>query len=545
MDRGGWTYTYYNRNPTLSISANANEGVESKGGIYHFTTTRKVLQSLDAMGITVKDADGTFQLNEAYLERPASIKEISGDKLFVQFEGVKHDPEINGWYRNKAKWERIFNCPRQQRDIAPVDHLVRHLVAGNKEAGWFVRNRNTWTSESKGNIVDVLVSQGINRGTVQEILGKSVVQCWRLVNEPFKDEYPGDRKWNKNAAKLAVKPSNGRHETWTKVLEHCGSSFNKSIQAKPNSAFESVGSQWARDHNIETGGEYLLIWVASLFQSPLEPLPYLFLHGPQDSGKSTLHEALALLMNGGYVRADVALTSTGSFNGELEGAVLCSVEEVDLRNSKVAYEKIKDWTTSRSITIHVKGHTPYDINNSTHWIQCANNPGFCPVLSGDTRIIVGYVPVPKTIIPKTKLFACLMDEAPAFLKTVLEYEIPEPIDRMRIPVISTEEKQIQEEINESILISFIKANFYTAKGESIEYQDFVERFHQCLTPREANYWSMRRISQNLPHEIIKGKMGEYNTLSLGNVSWRKPRPGGGQDELVKSGDRLRRKKWDE
>src|SRR5690606_33656401 len=102
-------------------------------------------------------------------------------------------------------------------------------------------------------------------------------------------------------------------------------------------------------------------------------LPYLFLYGPQGSGKSIFHEALSLLVTKGIVRADAALISQSGFNGELVSAVLCVIEETDLRQNKtIAYNRIKDWVTGKTINIHVKGGTPYSAANMTHWLQCAN-----------------------------------------------------------------------------------------------------------------------------------------------------------------------------
>ena len=48
-------------------------------------------------------------------------------------------------------------------------------------------------------------------------------------------------------------------------------------------------------------------------------------------------------MTRGYKRADVALQSSSAFNGELEGAILCVIEEIDMGRDQQAYNRMKDW----------------------------------------------------------------------------------------------------------------------------------------------------------------------------------------------------------
>jgi hypothetical protein len=381
-------------------------------------------------------------------------------------------------------------------------------VAQDKDAGWYVRANHNWILEPKGNVQDILVSQGIKRPLVGSLLGRSITNHWKLVNKPFQEEYPGDRSWNMSAAQL-IEPRPGDHPHWDKILNHCGHSFI------------SEDNEWCIENGILDGGTYLLSWIASLVQYPQEPLPYIFLYGPQNSGKSILHESLKLLLrNGkGLCRADVALTSQSNFNGEIEGAVLCIVEEVNLQKSKGAYEKIKDWVTGRTITIHKKGQTPYDIENTTHWIHCANDPGFCPIFTGDSRIAMGLVPPLLHPIPKHQLLTTLEEEAPAFLATLLDFELPEPIDRLRIPILDTAEKQIQTELNRNALEIFIDENLFEVPGKRVLLADFCDKFQGWLPQLERGHWSSHKVARSLPPSILRGRMGEENKTYLGNVSF--------------------------
>jgi phage/plasmid-associated DNA primase len=260
--------------------------------------------------------------------------------------------------------------------------------------------------------------------------------------------------------------------------------------------------------------------VAALFQTPTEPLPYLFLYGGQDTGKSTFHEALSLLLLGwrGYVRADNALISQSGFNGELLSALLCVIEEIDLSKSRMAYARIKDWVTGPTISIHAKGQTPYEVHNTCHWVQCANEVDACPIFPGDTRITMVRVECPEVVLPKKAFFQNLQDEAPAFLEKILTLELPETESRLKIPVLETEEKLTQKEANLDVLSSFLEDRCYRIEGSSISFADFYSAFTEYCPPDERRNWPRQRVSRNLPISIPRGKMGGDGSIFIGNIS---------------------------
>ena len=161
---------------------------------------------------------------------------------------------------------------------------------------------------------------------VELILGSTIGKAWKLVNVPFQPEYPGDRQWNVHAAQYAYQPVNlendqmPQHPHWDRVLKHCGQDLDAAVRE----------SEWCALHNIKSGADYLLYWIAFLLRDPFQPLPYLFLYGNQNSGKSILHQAIGLLVTTGVASADRALGSNNDFNGELANCVLAYIEETDL-----------------------------------------------------------------------------------------------------------------------------------------------------------------------------------------------------------------------
>ena len=61
-------------------------------------------------------------------------------------------------------------------------------------------------------------------------------------------------------------PKEGTFDTWNTILEHLGKNIDNDVKE----------NAWCNTHEILTGRDYLLYWIASMLQRPAEPLPYLF-----------------------------------------------------------------------------------------------------------------------------------------------------------------------------------------------------------------------------------------------------------------------------
>ena len=211
------------------------------------------------------------------------------------------------------------------------------------------KSDDIWTREPAANLKLALEAMGNSVHETKVIMGSCVMKAWAVVNKPFEPEYPGNREWNRNAAQLRYPPSENtdslQYPTWIRILEHCGRGLDDAISVHP----------WCIANGILNGADYLKLWIASLFQHPYESLPYLFFYGPEDSGKTSFHLALKHLLTKGYVRADGALTNQQGFNGALDGALICVVEETDLHKSGQANRRIKDWVTGDDFECTYKG----------------------------------------------------------------------------------------------------------------------------------------------------------------------------------------------
>lgn len=526
QDGAGWTTCYYNREPDLATASKTCEGIEHKSGGYVFRHAQQAVDAAQMLGVTVN-------LPAAVLSREAKLKESKDGKLVVD---IAHDKsadlymadQMKGWIAEGKHWTRVYYANLRQPtevEAGNYDDVVRHIITeAGEDCGWAINTSGEWIGEPLAHVRPALQGAlGLNPKEVVAVIGSSVFKAWKLVNKPFQPQYPGDRQWNRKAAQFVFNQTENRDDlqypTWTRVLNHSGSGLDDAIKTHG----------WCRANGILNGGDYLKVWIASLFQHPDRPLPYLFLYSTeQNTGKSILHEAITELVTHGAVeRADAALVNQQGFNGELAHAVVCVVEEVDLSKSKVAANRIKDWVTSRQFPVHPKGETPYSIPNTTHWIQTANHHTYCPVLPGDTRITMIHVPPlePHELIPKSDLINMLKKEAPDFMAEVMNLEIPPSNDRLNIPIVSTSEKLSAQKANMTRLEAFLAEKTHARDGYMIKLSDLYERFQEWLDPTDVHEWTKHAMVQAMPPQFPKGRQPKDGQFYFGNISWDPRKPG--------------------
>jgi len=520
QDKAGWTMCYLNREPDLSTAARSKGGVELPNNTgYQFQEAELAIHAAKALGATV-------EIPALALTREAVLKEQKDGRLLVELHRNKDDnpKSMAGWASIGTKWKRVFetrSTDTHEVETPVCDDMVRHVVSEVERAngGWYINSEGHWQREPLEHVRPFLKSFGHHPTLIEPIIGLCIQRSWREVNRPFQQEYVGNRDWNRKGAKLRYIPNpdkeNLKYPSWLKILNHIGKTLDPALK----------NNEWAVSNGIDRGADYLKCWIAALFQKPYEPLPYLFLFGPQDCGKSILHEALELLFTRGCVKADHALISQSGFNGELANAILCVIEETDLSKAKFAYNRVKDWVTGRNITIHEKGKTPYALPNTTKWVQCANSHAFCPTFTGDTRITMISVEPLETfeLIPKKIFLEALEKEAPDFLAAILALELPEPVSRLSIPVITTAEKMNLENLNQPLIEKFISEKCFFAPGQMVEYKKVFETFIEWLPVETRNEWNKPRFSREFPAKYPRGYHNDNKTF-FGNLSLTKPDP---------------------
>ena len=517
QDGQGWTTCFLNRSPDLPTSAKACGGLEDPAGGFVFREASEAMKAANLLGVNAT-------IGTPLQGRKTTLKPHKSGRLQIEIKQEQDDraEDAPGFLVKKGFWVKMFSTQApivDEPEVGVHDDIVRHLVSGTQEdCGWVLRADGSWITEPKTNIADALASTGLTPKEARNIVGSSIFKPWKIVNLPFQPEYPGDRCWNQNAAQLRYTPltdtDNLHFPHWDKLLEHCGAGLTNAVSENP----------WCKANGLKTGADYLRCWVASLLQYPAEPLPYLFFWSKeQNTGKSSFHEALALLMTKGYQQADLALTSPQGFNGELEGAILCFVEEVDLSKSATAYNRIKEWVTGRQINIRHLYRGAFHVPNTTHWVQCANDHQYCPVFPGDTRITISYVsPLkPTNLVPKGLLMELLEKEATHFITAIMALEVPESNDRLRIPVLETDDKAMISQQNASDLQVFIESTCnLEAAGQKILFSEFYSKFIAYLDRDQRGAWSKIKVGKSLPPQILKARCPSTNQVWLANVMWQ-------------------------
>ena len=518
QDRQGWTWCNFNRQPDLSEASIALGGAElesNKG--FRFDSIESAKSVVQALGSKL-----ILPTGNNYSERNAVLRRNKDGRLVVEIDRRDSDTGFDGWDGAKRnKWVKVFNIMVDNQgeadDYTRFDTVVRSCrTPSNADAGWRIRVKGgEWIKHPRENVASVLSLVSPPGIPLPNIMGSAILNQWILVCKPFHEEYPSGRQWNLGAPQLIYKPTlldeeeQPYHPHWDRVMGHCGEDLDGVVR----------DTVWCRNWGIFSGKDYLTAWLSCLIREPFEPLPYLFMYGPQNSGKSIFHEAASLLVTGGVVKADRALTNSNDFNGELANAVLGVIDEVNISHAGPGvYNKIKEWTTSQHISIHSKYQQVYQQRNCLHFVQTANYRDSCPIFPGDTRITAMYVGPLIEEIPKPILIRALVEEAPHFMATLMGLSLPTSDTRLRLPILDTAGKEQAAESNRNPLEEFIVESCHEISGEKMLFKDFYARFVESLSAFEQASWNKRKVRQSIPDCFPVG-LSTGGQLYIGNISF--------------------------
>lgn len=501
LDNSGWRTAYFNRLPDLQTASRMHGGVKTKKGDIYFNEYQDAAKALKLLGSPIQ-YDASLGDRECWLSSGSLDNE-----LVITLERYKEEGAREGWASVRGpKWEQTTEYNSPPIDVEPPDQLVRHCINQGRPS-WFVNTSDKWTEQNKDNVKSLLKATGYKSHEIEVILGKSIANHWDIKTIPFEVEFPGDRIWNRDAPALAATPKAGPTPYWNKVLDHIG----ENVPVNDN--------QWCRLNGVVTGRQYLELWLASMLQFPDQPLPYLFIFGDENCGKSILQESVDFLITKGRVDAKDALLNQRGFNANLDGAVFCYVEEIDITRNEEALSRIKEWTTNRDITIHPTGKDVYRSRNYTHWIQTANYYHYCPVFPGDTRITVIQVNTLTEEIPRHFMDMKLKEETPFLLDRLLKKEIPPTDGRLRIPVIDSNIKVQLEQSNVDALKYFINNYCTYDSGAIISFNDFYTEFLKSVDQSEMGQWSKISVGRKFPitEKYPRGRYGNGGHNHIGNM----------------------------
>lgn len=526
---GEWTHIAYNVDPSfdkLMQLAGGTMHIKPELG-YVFSTKEQFKNALELLGVKLelpaRTSDDRSLLIRRRVEdgKPIICIEKKRDDKPMDFEGFVKTPQ--GWQKIIDPTVKIEDNNYMEEMLSEMDNQLRALKQrnfndnasrGGSFIGWVFKDATgAWVEIPGGeNVSNVLKRAGF--AELDFMKGDALYNSWLLVNEPFKPEFPGGRKWNRDAPQLRYAPAklgideSPRHEWWDKYLNHLGSDLDEYIKTL----------DWTEDWNIRNGGDYLKVWLACMIRYPFDKLPYLFMWGSQETGKSMFYESVQLLMTKGVVSADKALTSEGGYNGELLNCVLAYIDETNVAAAgREVYSRLKAWTTGLTITIHPKYQQVFEAVNTCHFVQLANELEALPVFRGDKRITALQVPPVVDPIPKDVFMRHLEEEAPHFLYTLLNWDIPDARSRLRLPIIETDSKTSAIELNESVLHNFIAERCYEIPGTRMKLDDLYNLFIDNLSENEKPQWNKRLVKKELSDHFPIGR-STGNVDYIGNLS---------------------------
>jgi hypothetical protein len=122
-------------------------------------------------------------------------------------------------------------------------------------------------------------------------------------------------------------------------------------------------------------------------------------------------------------------------------------------------------------------------------------------------------------IPKKELMELLEGEAPHFMNTILNIDLPAVKNRMSVMLVDTYKRQQSQDMSRSPLETFINVKCHTAPGEKILFSEFYDRFILSLDPEDRFDWSKQKVSRSLPSDTPSGASEGRSQRFIGNLSW--------------------------
>ena len=142
----------------------------------------------------------------------------------------------------------------------------------------------------------------------------------------------------------------------------------------------------------ERARDYLIFWLAQMFQYPATKTIAVTLISKEGAGKGTLMLLLALLIGGNKSRViEIVKPSRdvwGSFNPMMINAFFVNLNEMCKKEAQEAESYIKALITDGTLLINRKGVDPYSVESFHRWLITSNDDEPMKIKKGDRRHFV-------------------------------------------------------------------------------------------------------------------------------------------------------------
>lgn len=162
---------------------------------------------------------------------------------------------------------------------------------------------------------------------------------------------------------------------------------------------------------------HFLNWLAVVWQQKRKPLTAWVLHGTEGTGKGVLfHDVLRPLFGKAHAVQKRATELGSQFNGWLEPALICFIDEIDADmfvNAKAVEADLRTLITEPTVSIRRMRTDSYEVQNYTAFIFSSNKKRPVAIPAGDRRFNMGQFQRNKLQISQAEIDS-VEDELEAF-----------------------------------------------------------------------------------------------------------------------------------
>jgi len=153
--------------------------------------------------------------------------------------------------------------------------------------------------------------------------------------------------------------------------------------------------------------EFLLDWLANMFQYPSSQSIMVIIQGEEGSGKSVICDFITKILGRDYCIEinSVEHALFGRFNAQLVNKVFANINEIDRTTMSAYAEQLKAIITQPTLTIEDKGKKRFEVANLLHFMTTCNNDNAFKITENSRRFM--YLETSNELIGKTDYFAAL------------------------------------------------------------------------------------------------------------------------------------------
>lgn len=445
--------------------------------------------------------------------RPATLKR--DDRQWVVSVDSKKSEELpDGWTKVGYKALAFADAVESKRESKQLYIVRERQTSQGQDVGdWMAMERDVPTYfKTDAKIKAELKRLGYGRSDIEEMMASATPLYKRVAH--LRPSIIEGQYLNVGGARLRVTPAPGPHPTWDAIEERIGSLLSPYV----------ISNEWCQRHSITTGGQYLRLIRAVMFQHPDHPTPYLALYSRQGgTGKTLYVETIpSILVEGGVAGGAKFLSGQGSFNGHLATSWFAFIAEVDI-SAKGAYDRLKAYVTDELVESEAKHQNATVERNHCHLVQLCNKLAFIPLEAEDRRIVI--VPVPSLSpsvqgdesltfherlangkwIHGIELKERLTAEAPGYLHSLLNMELPLKDNALWVPIISTKERDTLIEVRTDPVRLFVDRQMMSIENAKTPFKEFFERF---------NEWHLSTLGTELGSSDLRSALRKMDDLEL-------------------------------